>query len=172
MSLQVLLTEPLGPGRVNAQPDPGKSLGGYASLTAIDLVRPVHNLYGGEDRAACEAGHVSHRVFVIANLGTDPVSSRAVHVAALTVGRAAVGLAFDPLGVGPLTAQRATISSTEDATPTGVTFQAAASNSDAIETGSIPAGHGIALHIRRSVPSGVPETVNDGATITIENPGG
>lgn len=172
MSLTVLLTEPNGPGRMNTQPDPGKSLGGFASLTEIDLLRPVHNLFGGEDRAACEAGRVTHRVIVLANLGADPIASRAVYAAPLTVGRAAIGVAFDPLGVGPLTDQRATISGTEEAAPVGVTFQAAASNSDAIETGSIGAGQGIALHIRRSVPSGVPETVNDGATITIEKPGG
>lgn len=164
MALVLLLTTAAGPDQ--PQPDPRQSLGGYASTTAVDSARPVHNLFGGVDRAGCETGGATHRVLVLANTGASGEVGRDIWISDDVVGGAALGIALDPLGVLPLTQLLSALTADGSVAPAGITYSSPRSQQDALTTPSIPAGSGIALHLRRSTPSGVPETANDGATLT------
>lgn len=167
-----LLTETTGPGFTNPQADPNASLGDFASTTAVDLDDPLNNLFDDISESERTAGDVEYRAVFIANTnGTDPLPTPRIWISAEVAGGAAWAIGLDPVGViatdadpGP---QGATIATEADA-PAGVTFSNPTLKTAGLAPGTIDAGEGVMVWIRRTIVAATAALTNDGASIRIE----
>lgn len=166
------LTETTGPsGDSNAQADPDASLGGFASTTAVDLTTTLNNLFDNISDAERVAGDVEYRAIWIANESTtDSLTTPRIWIESEVSGGASVAIGLDPEGVLPTDHgyEQGDIIATEANAPDGVTFSAPTSKSAGLEPGTIAAGSGVMLWIRRTITASTAALTGDGWTIRIE----
>lgn len=154
-------------GNANAQADPNASLGKYASTTDI-VDATTLNLFDAISGDENAASTVDYRAFaVINNHGTLTLTAAKVWIAAEVAGGASVAIGLDPIGVVAATAIMGAVIANELAAPAGVSFSAPTTKTGGLAAGSVPAGSGFIVWVRRTAANTVAIDA-DGATFRVE----
>lgn len=161
-------TEPAGPGAAAEQPNPGASLGGYASTTEYGG-GVLHDLFNRASSADAADARVDHRCLYVHN--PDPGTTLAdvrVYLTPRTAGATGFAVGADsrpPTYLDSLAVQAVT-TATGYAAPTGVTFATPTDYAGGVALGDLPPLAGRAVWLRRT-PAGEAGAPADAADVTV-----
>lgn len=161
--LRTLYTVDSGPGNNAPQPDPADSLGGWASQTSWPGAAQS-DLFGALPSDQLAAGTPDYRCLYVCNAhATDDMTDLRVYLLSQLAGGAdlAVGLDPTPVSLRGATNQQAVRTASPAAAPAGVVFVSPTSNDTGLQLGTLPAGSGRGLWVRRTPdPAAAPPAVD------------
>jgi len=117
----------------------------------ITIAQPRNNLFDDINKDESFDGDTEYRCFYVWNdHATDGLIECATYIAAQPTGNDTIEIGLDDGGVG--TTDAVTVAD-ESTAPSNVTFSTPADSAGGIAIGDIPAGEGIALWVKRIVPT-------------------
>lgn len=144
-------------------------LPGSNDSQTITIAQPRNGLFDDISKDESFDGGTEYRCFYVWNdHATDSLIECAAYIASQPAGNDSIEIGLDGGGVNDGTTAAVTVAD-ESTAPSGVTFSAPSDSSGAISIGDIPAGEGIAIWVKRTVPSRtLTSSPNDTLQIAIE----
>jgi hypothetical protein len=129
------------------------SLPGANDSQAVTVTQNRNNLFDDITKDESFDGDTEYRCFYVWNdHASDPLVDCAAYIASQPGGADSVEIGLDPAGVNDGSSAAVTVAN-ESSAPAGVTFSAPADSASALSIGDIPAGQGIAIWVKRTVPA-------------------
>ena len=159
-----------GPGENDATTDPNASLGGWLSLTNVDLTTSMNNLWDNLASSEAIGGSTEYRCISILNTNAAQTwhGAQAWIVDDVAGGAAiSIGVDINPATTRASAVQQFVVVADEGTAPAGIVFSYSTSKSAAISLGDIEAQYTRGLWLRRVIAPGTTGQL-DGATIRVE----
>lgn len=144
-------------------------LPGANDSASISVTQPRNSLFDDITKDESFAGDTEYRCFYVWNdHASDALIECAAYVASQPNGNDSVEIGLDPGGVNDGTTPAVTVAD-ESTAPSGVTFSSPSDSGTALSIGDLPAGQGIAIWVKRTVPNRtLTSTQSDKLQIAIE----
>ena len=144
-------------------------LPGANDSQTISITQPRNALFDDISKDESFDGDTEYRCFYVWNdHASDSLIECAAYIANQPAGADSIEIGLDSGGVNDGSTAAVTVAN-ESTAPSGVTFSAPSDSAGAITIGDIPAGQGIAVWVKRTVPTRtLTSTPNDTMKIAIE----